>query len=246
MASPATHTPNRFQFSAPDTDNHTQTSHHTNSTLTSLPREIRDEICAYLLNAGDLAILRTSKQLSHEAKELLYREGVCRVKLGFASGSDVDLFLSKELGRIQNYDIRVYFRPGSFSGFRHFFRNSKHSAGHGETRSRLECHVILEYDPFDFGPVLWINSSRALAAAIACLATFKKVVMVVRPTECKSLPRYLRDLLINHGRGAEIWSSLRKRLEPDLGPSKVIGGTHGVDEERMFRLVEFRSSRVDK
>ena len=190
MASVATHTLYRVQFSTPDTDNHTQTSYHTNSSLMSLPREIRDEICAYLLNAGDLAILRTSKQLGHEGKERLYREGVCRVKLGL---SEVALFLPKEWRRTQNYDIQVYLGPGSFSDLRHFFRDLKHSAGHGETRSRYECHVIVEYDPFDFGPVLWENSSRALAAAIACLATFKKVVMILLSTEFKIAPEGLID-----------------------------------------------------
>ena len=241
MASPATQIANTIQFRASDVEKLTQTSHITNSSLMSLPREIRNQICAYLLRAGDLAILRTSKQLSHEAKELLYREGVCRVKLGYESGSDVDSFLLKELGRIQNYDIRVYFGPGSFLDIRPFFRDFKHFAGHGETHSRLQCYVIIEYNPF--GPVLWINSSRALAAAIACLATFKKVVMALLPIEYISLPK---SLLIHHGIGAENSMSLRKRLEPELGPSQVIGGTHGVDEEWMFQPIEFRSSRVAK
>ena len=226
---------------AQDIGNLIETIHLTNSPLMSLPREIRDQICAYLLRAGDLAILRASKQLSRDAKERLYREGVCRVKLGSKSRSNVDSFLLKELGRIQNYEIRVYFRPGTFLDIRQFFQDFEHFAGHGETHSRRECSVIIEYDPFD--PVLWINSSRALAAAIACLATFKRVVMVLLPIELELLPR---DFLIRHGRGAEVWSSLRERLEPELGPSKVIGGTDGVDEERMFQPVEFRSSRVDK
>ena len=42
--------------------------------LLSIPCEIRDEICAYLLRAGDLAILRTSKKICDEARERLYRE----------------------------------------------------------------------------------------------------------------------------------------------------------------------------
>ena len=221
MASPATHTADTIQFSASDVDDLTQTSHFTNSSLMSLPREIRDEICAYLLNAGDLSILRTSKHLSHEAKERLYREGVYRVKLGGESGGDVGSFLPKELGRIHNYEIRAYFGPGCYLDIRHFFRDFKHFAGHGETHSRRECYVIIEYDPS--GRALWMNDSKALAAAIACLAIFKKVVMVPLRVECK-----------------------RKKLRPELGPSRVIGDTHGGDEEWMFQPVKFRSSRVHK
>lgn len=150
-------------------------------------------------------------------------------------------FLPRELGRIRNYDIHAYFGPGNFLDIRHFFWDSKHFACHGKTRSRLECYVIIEYNPF--GAALWINSSRTLAAAIACLATFKKVVMALLPIESIPLPR---EFLIHHGRGADNWSALRKRLESDLGPSKVIGGTHGLDKERTFQPVEFRSSRVHK
>ena len=237
MASPATQTTKMMASDAQGIGNLTETIHLTNSPLMCLPREIRDEICAYLLNAGHLSIMRTSKQLSHEAKERLSREGVCRVKLGCGGGVAVGSFLPNELEGIQNYDIRVCFGPGSFLNIRHFFWNFKHFAGHGETHCRLECHVIIEYDTF--GPELWINDSRALAAGIACLATFKKVVVVILPVQ--SVPR---GFSVRHGIRAETWSSLRKRLESELGPSKVIGGTHGVDEEWMFRPVEFRSSEV--
>ena len=235
-----THTSTMMTSGAQEIGNLTDTIHLTNSPLMSLPREIRDEICAYLLRAGDLAILRTSKQISHEAKERLYREGVCRVKLGFESGRTLDSFLLKELGRIQNYHIRVYFGAGCHLDIRHFFRDFKHFAGHGETHSRRECYVIIEYDAF--GPALWINDPKAFAAAIACLATFTKVVMVTLPVECKSLPRPVH----RRGIGADTWRSLRKRLKPELGPSKVIGGTHGGDEEWMFQPVAFRNSRVHK
>ena len=230
IASPATHTPNTMTSDAQDISNLTETIHLTNSPLMSLPREIRDKIYAYLLRAGDLSIMRTSKQLSHEAKESLYREGVYRVKLGFESGGDVGSFLRKELGKIQNYDIRVNFGHGCFLDSHDFFRIFKHFAGHAETHSRLECHVRIEYDPF--GPELWINDSRKVAAGIACLATFKKVVVVPLP-----LQSVRRGPPVLRGMKAETWSSLRKRLESELGPSKVIGGTHGVDEEWMFRPV---------
>ena len=53
------------------------------SNLLSLPREIRDDIIAHLLRAGDLAILRTSSQLYLESRERLYREGIFRFKMGF-------------------------------------------------------------------------------------------------------------------------------------------------------------------
>ena len=239
MASPATHTPNMMTSDAQDIGNLTQTTHLTKSPLMSLPREIRDGICAYLLKAGHLAILRTSKQLSHEAKECLYREGFCRVKL---NGGHVVLRFFQEWERIQNYDVRVVFGPESQLDFCYIFRLF---ADYGEN-ARLECYVTIEYDAFDpqCAEPLWADNLRTLAAGIACLTTFKKVVVVLVPAIFKWLPQ---DLLVDHGKRAEVWSVLKEKLVPNLGPWKVIGGTDevdGLDGELVFHPVDFRSSGV--
>ena len=245
MASPATHTPNMMTSDAQDIGNLTQTTHLTNSPLMSLPREIREGIYAYLLRAGDLAILRTSKQLSHKAKERLYQEGVWRWKFEhnrFLVVVPQDFFvLPPELGkRIQNRDIYVCFGPGSYLDIRYTF---KLFANYTEAN---ECYVTFEYNAFDpqSAERLWKNSLSGLAAGITYLTTFKRVVVVLVPTIFKCLPQ---DLLVDHAKRAEIWRVLKEKLEPSLGPWKVIGGTDevdGLDGEFVFHPVEFRKFRV--
>lgn len=57
----------------------TSSNPHDQATLLSLPREMRNEIYAYLLASGHLAILRSSRQLSVEALELIYTKAIFRV-----------------------------------------------------------------------------------------------------------------------------------------------------------------------
>ena len=237
MASPATHIPNIMTSGAQDIGNLTEAIHLTNSPLMSLPREIRDKIYAYLLRAGDLAILRTSKQLSREAKERLYREGFWRWKLNRGRR---DPFHGPQWSRIENCDVRVYFGLANPLDCGYIFRFLANY-----TRAN-ECYVTIEYDAFNprCAERLWQTFLSTLAAGIACLTTFEKVVVGLVPVDAKCLPR---DMLVDHGERAEIWGVLKEKLEPDLGPWKVIGGTDGVDGldgELVFHPVEFRSSPV--
>lgn len=54
------------------------------SILLAIARELRDIIYTDLITSGSVAILRVSKQVHHEAKELLYRKGRCELRLFFA------------------------------------------------------------------------------------------------------------------------------------------------------------------
>ena len=89
-----------------------------------------------------------------------------------------------------------------------------------------------------------ISFLNTLAAGIARLTTFNKVVVGLVPVDAKCLPR---DLLVDYGKRAEIWGVLKEKLEPNLGPWKVIGGTDevdGLDGELVFHPVECCSSPV--
>lgn len=97
MALLVTHDPGILVAEVSD-PNHIKTP---TSPFLSLPLEIRNKICAYLLRAGDFAILRTSIQLSHEARERFYREGVCRIKIGFPNGGAGDSFFPQQWKRFQ-------------------------------------------------------------------------------------------------------------------------------------------------
>lgn len=52
---------------------------HTSSGFLSLARELRDIIYGDLITSGNVGILRVSQQVHDEAKDLLYRLGICRV-----------------------------------------------------------------------------------------------------------------------------------------------------------------------
>ncbi|MCJ1450712.1 hypothetical protein MMC28_001045 [Mycoblastus sanguinarius] len=53
--------------------------------LTTIPLEVRRMIYRPLLASGQLSILRTSHAMHQEASELLFAEGICRIKYGFSS-----------------------------------------------------------------------------------------------------------------------------------------------------------------
>lgn len=51
----------------------------TSCSFLSLPRELRDIIYSDLITSGNVEILRISQQVHDEAKDLLYRLGICRL-----------------------------------------------------------------------------------------------------------------------------------------------------------------------
>lgn len=71
----------------------------------SLARELRDIIYNDLVTSGEVAILRVSRQLHDEVKEILHNAGIFRIHLnGPIAGPSASAFDN----RIQNFNILMY------------------------------------------------------------------------------------------------------------------------------------------
>lgn len=214
------------------------------SPLISLPCEIRDNICAYLLRAGDLAILRTSKQLSHEAGERLYREGILRIKVGFPIGETGDSCLPGEWRHIQKFHFRIYFGPQSMLAFVPVIWQLRYFANLYRTSLKRECLITIEYGASDpFSPIRHeAYRLGGILEDIACLTVFTTVEVILAPKKFQL------------GQGIELVefsdcfaektmvenrNILKASWEPNLGPAKLVGGD---DSRLVFHPREFLSS----
>ncbi len=186
MALPATHDPGTLTAG---TSNPTHTSTLA-SPLLSLPREIRDDICAYLLSAGDLAIMRTSKQIYHEARECLDREGVYRINIGLSIDGDGNPFPWKEWKSCQNIHFRIFFGPGStlarrsLALFPRFRQLALFDEMYGTIRKR-KCLVTIEYETYDpWAPFrAYLYSVEDLLEQMSHLTSFTTVVVMFAPKQ---------------------------------------------------------------
>ncbi len=75
----------------------------------TLARELRDIIYSDLISSGHIAILRVSRQLHEEAKELLYEKGICRLCLDYDGPSChpevLDPTMMPSSQKVQNFEI---------------------------------------------------------------------------------------------------------------------------------------------
>lgn len=74
--------------------------------LLILPREIRDEIYGHLLLCGDLAIMRSSRQINLEAMNLLYRMAVYRMVFNYDERSRNIQPSQEAVVQIQNLSLQ--------------------------------------------------------------------------------------------------------------------------------------------
>ena len=141
MTSPATHD----RTLSPNISNPNHAKAPT-SPLLSTPRELRDETYGYPLRCGDLAILRTSKHVGHEARERLHREGVFRIKMGFPDDGDEDFSFQQKWEYLQNFHFRLYLEPGRRSklDYCRLFGQLWRFARHNESSLKRECLITIE------------------------------------------------------------------------------------------------------
>ena len=74
----------------------------------SIARELRDMIYTELLASGNTAILQVSKQVHDEAKDHLYRQGICRLR--FECSREYFSILNppkSPLSRVQNFNLTI-------------------------------------------------------------------------------------------------------------------------------------------
>ena len=210
MASPTT---DGLDLSPTDVSNLSVTK-MSSSHLLSLPRETRDEVIAHLLRAGDLAILRTSKQVYHEARERLYHEGVFRCKMGFY---DTGSSLPKDWMSFRNFYFHMFVGPGtSVSSFA--FLRPGYLELLPEATLRRECRILFDFGIVDqdhfnklvFKCVLW-------RLGLAFLVVFTTVVITVVPEQSEAWG--------GESSLRETWRIVKWFLEPALGPAESVRGT---------------------
>lgn len=249
---PATHDHDTL---SPHVSNRNYTSHTeiAISPLLSIPRELRDEIYGYLLRCGDLAILRTSKQVGHEAKERLHREGVFRIKMRSLDDGDGDAFSQQNWESLQNFHVRLYIEPGRVNrAYSPMYRQLFDFARHNESSLKRECLITIEdttsmpRTPICHG----VYKIQELFAEIARLAVCMRLIEIYtpKPFESCGLCRLIfagrehdehldvvdKKLIVDNLR------TLKGRLDPIFGPDRITGHTEVDLLGLMIRFQDYR------
>ena len=143
----------------------------------SIARELRDMIYSELIASGNIAILRVSKQVHDEAKDRLYKQGICRLRFCYNDSSDrVDALNPPDspLDDVQNFNLKIYMG-------RHLDLHFLDRAG--RTNPDLQpciqgsgsCHVTLV-----FNSVYEFSTPDPVFRFIKSLGTFKLVTVRTR------------------------------------------------------------------
>lgn len=210
--------------------------------LLSLPRELRDDIYAPLLRAGSVAILRTSKQIHDEAKELLIQEAVFRVKMGLTGGR-VNSFPTN-WKTIERFHFRIYLGGATTLPQQPTFRLFDRFTDLDGTNLKRECLVSIEYGN---GSIADWGFDRpdcppSLCEKLACLNTFATVVVeFVRHCRVCSVDfqvpittSYNEDMMVDR------WKLWEKKLWPALGTGRLESG-NGEGAQIVFHPLEYHS-----
>ena len=194
------------------------------SHLLSLPRELRDQIYAYLLRAGSVAIMRTSKQIHEEVKERLFHDAVFRVKVGFADGR-VSSFPTV-WKNIESFHFHIFVGSGNAFPYPPTFRLFDRFANLDEIHLKRECLITIQCRPFDHRSTNGRDAYLlSLSEKIACLNTFTTVTVALVPNASelwanvsKPLSAADMDLWGVECIMADVWTDLKKKLELKMGP----------------------------
>ena len=205
------------------------------SALLSLPREIRDDILAYLLRASDLAILRTSRQLYKECKERLYREGTLRVKIGFRDGYRTAC-LPNEWLDFQRLHLHIFVGRADIESIHVLARMQLdelillNKTYPDVIYPKQECHIVFDFGFDDPAPLNTCNM-RFVLLTLAPLVAFTTVVFSFVPGQS--------GLWEVEGTLVGKWEIVKKYLERKLGPGKIVRGADEEDERMVFHPLKF-------
>ena len=211
------------------------------SRLLSLPREIRDEIVVHLLRAGDLAILRTSRQIYRESKERLYREGIFRFKIGFADRSR-GICLPNVWIKFQSLHLDIFVGGADKERMPYAARLQLELLRLlDETYPEViypkrECHIVFDFGIVDLESEDTLNTCNMYTALplLAPLVAFTTVVISFVPGQ-SGLWQVEGTLVGN-------WEIVSRYLERRLGPYKIIRGTDEEEERMVFHPLEWCNS----
>lgn len=203
----------------------TRANHYNGGTLFSLSRELRDEIYDYLLASGHLQILRTSRPLSQEALESLYRKAIFRLYVNSAHQSRNIWPSGNVAGQIQNIEVQWEMSDFNCSRNAHevidFCQNSQAARG--------TCHIILKFNTWR---ATLLNATDIFA--LRNLRVFQKVCF-------KSM---MKDSTKLRGRILKIFKMLSNELGLALGPAD---NREDVDAQYLvFHPSSISENRFDK
>lgn len=146
----------------------TSSNPHNEATLLGLPREMRNEIYAYLLASGHLSILRASRQLSLEALELIYKEATFRLFVNSAQARHNVHPRVEVTGKIQT--LQLIWHLADYDCQRNASEVMDFCGKQVETR--MTCRVILK---FGARRAALLNANDI--TALRSLRTFRHVVI---------------------------------------------------------------------
>lgn len=207
----------------------TSSNFHNQATLLSLPREMRNEIYAYLLASGHLTILRSSRQLSVEALELIYTKAIFRMLVNSRQACHNNLPGVKISEKIQNLQLDWHLSDFICQ------RNANEVIDFCKKQQQMlrTCHVTLRFGRWQ-AALLTADD----IAALRSLRVFRRVVletMIAGSTQ--PTPKW--HLAQVKSRILSMFKTLNDQLRLALGPAEQMGD---VDA----RCLVFRPSRMSE
>ena len=189
-----------------------------------LPRELRDMIYRHSITAGNLEILRTSKLVSEEAIQLLSKNAIFRVNLGFPDREPPTNLALAPTTSAQHVEFRLDTSSAALP-----FNLSFISLFAGTLTPRESCLVTLNYGKE--GSATHHIERDALFVILEGLIGFKSLVIkiVIERYEASEFEGLLTEeqfretfpyesrLLLHHRAS---YQKVREFLECSLGPAK--------------------------
>ena len=184
--------------------------------LLKLPRELREEIYSYLLHSGDLAILRVSRQVSLEALDRIYTEGLFRFYVNSAEAYRNVQPHDFIANRIQN--VLLYWDLSNFDCQRNSHELIPFCQKRGVTRNT--CHVILDADA--------LRAALLNASDISALYNLRAFRTVILETKIKTSTKGITSarLAKSRCRTLSMIRVLGDQLRLALGPADQRGDSH--------------------
>ncbi|CAD6568629.1 MAG: hypothetical protein ASARMPRED_001888 [Alectoria sarmentosa] len=143
----------------------------------ALATELRDPIYSELFTSGQVEILRVSRQLHNEAKDVLYKQGICRLVLYFDHPLSQPEVLSAitipSNRKVQNFNILMSLPDATDVKASRSDRYKKLNLGFGRSvQGSGDCHITLL-----FRGSRVIHMPLAAIKLIELLSTFKLVTL---------------------------------------------------------------------
>ena len=191
-------------------------------TLLTISREVRDEIFAYLLRAGSLAILSTCKQVHDELEDRLFQEAVFRVKIG----EDFNYAFPANLDSIQNYSFAL-----SFSSTSHHLRFRPLGifiSGFMQdiTTCKGNCTIRFVQERYDADLDMFLTAVNELhpwldeTQLVDSLTMFRNVVFELLPTPWPELTDTYEGYGLDIAEAPYRWEDFFEDLVHKLGPGQ--------------------------